>query len=184
MKLITPITVAVFSFSALGITPEVSALAQSVGDKPGEMVGAWEIETLTEGFSDVTRGIAHTRLGAGASVVIKCDEPGDGKLYVSFLTTKYLGSDNVRRELRRAKYRLDDGAAAELPKPYYVGYGAALLEPEGRQFLGTLVNMNPKRFRAQFLTYDSEFSEIDVDVTGIAEVIRKTAAICKDSTLL
>lgn len=158
-----------------------AAINQAAETKAGQ----WVIKDTSDGFSDAKRGIAHTPIESDGVFVVKCDSPGPGKVYVQFLTPKYLGSDNVgRRQFHTGKYRLDDGPIADLPRPYYDGKSAALLDAGPTTvFLNTLTNLNPKRFRAQFLTYDGDMSNIDIDVTGISDTIKKTAALCQDSSL-
>ncbi|WP_157035647.1 hypothetical protein [Sphingobium chungbukense] len=156
----------------------------SLGSKPGEMVGAWEVETVIDGFSDTKRGITHTKLGADGFLAVKCDKPGLGSLYLTFFTPKYLGSDRISSRVHGAKYRLDDAPAQDLPSPYYDGKAASIIGNKATDLLKGLAISSPKRFRAQFLTYDNDLAEIDVDVTGAANAIYKTAAICEDTAFV
>lgn len=155
------------------LTVAGSASAQETKTK----VGSWLVTKTVDGFSDKKRGIAHTEiLPKTGTLAIKCDAPGGDSLYVTFLTNEYLGSDKAGS----GKFRFDDAEPATLPLPRYDKRSAHLFSSSAKSFLSQLVTSNPKRLRVQFLGYDG-LVNIDVDVTGVADAIKQTAAICEDT---
>lgn len=157
--------------------------AQSIGKSPGQKIGNWEIETIKDNFTDNTRGIAHTPIGKDDTIVIKCDAPGPGSLYISFFTSAFLGDDSIGSsyEYHNAKYRLDDQGVSDMPNPFYDSKTATIVGKPVQKFLSLLSTSDPKRFRAQFTTFDSDLVTMDVDTTGIASAIKATAQICGDT---
>lgn len=160
----------------LSVTP---ALAQDTETK----VGSWSIKKTVDSFSDAKRGISMTALVPAKGVmVVKCDAPGPDSLYVSFLTSGYLGSDRVSSRYRAnlAQFRIDESPAERLDSPSFDGRSAHLFRSNAATLLKRLVAENPKRLRIQFNGYDS-LVNVDIDITGAAEAIKLTAAICEDS---
>jgi hypothetical protein len=158
-----------------------AAVAQSAETK----VGNWTVKKTVDGFSDEKRGIAHTSIETKTgTLAVKCDKPGKDSLYVTVLTADYLGSSSTSRySSTSGKYRFDDQPPADLVRPSYDGRSAHLFATSAGRFITELLAANPKRLRIQFVTYDSNFANADIDVTGAADALRQTAAICVDTRL-
>jgi len=163
--------------------------SQSAAANPspaGEKFGGWTVQTVKDGFSDVTRGIAATSLNGQSAMVIKCDKQGPGSLYAQIFTPQFLGSDksSVRYERHTAKYRLDDDAAVDFDSPYYDGRSALVFNREATRFVAGLALKNAKRFRGLFMTYDNDEVQVDIDISGVSDAIKRTAQICGDTTVI
>lgn len=146
-------------------------------------VGSWSVKRTVDSFSDAKRGIAMTEVTTAGTIVVKCDTPGPDSLYVSIITSKYLGSDRIRRSYSAElnKVRFDDAAPESLPRTTYDGRSAHMFSAQATSFLSRLARDNPKRVRLQLVTYDSDIVTADFDVTGVADAIKQTAAICEDT---
>lgn len=158
----------------------------SAQEKKVEKVGNWEVQTTSDSFTDSVRGVAHTPLGQTGTIVVKCDKPGPGSMYVEFLTPSFLGSDSIARgRYHEAQYRLDDGPPGDLPGLYYDGKSAILLQGKKRANFITEITVNePKRLRVQFVSYDGSYANVDLDVEGAGTAMKKTAAICSDTSTI
>lgn len=153
------------------------ALAQDTETK----VGSWTVKKTVDSFSDAKRGISNTAMDPAKGIMlVKCDKPGAGSLYVSFLTPTYLGSDRIRAGINMAKFRLDEDAPEALPRPRYDGRAAHLFDANAEKLLTQIIARKPTRIRVQFVTYDSNYANVDIDIAGAADAIRQTAVICED----
>lgn len=174
-----------FALVAVAAVSANAAIGQSLGGKPGEVLGAWEVETVADKFTDARMGIAHTKLGKESMAAIKCDKPGPGSLYLMIEAPQFLGSDRVERpRAHMAGYRLDEGPIVDLPSPYYDGKIALIFSGRAGPVLREMAAQTPKRLRVRFVNYEGNFVTVDLDVSGMSNAIYRTAQICEDTNFV
>ena len=140
----------------------------------------WTYKEIVDPMSDVRRGIMAAQ-GDNASIVIKCDENGDGSLYIHIISTKYLGEG--RSPSRTVKYRIDGGVPQEI-SGYHDKNGVLISQVKPGTAGGKMLEgiLSGAKLVLQLTTYDFESYTSVIDVAGARANFAKAAKTCGDTS--
>lgn len=150
-------------------------LTKAAAGDEGKVIGAWRFWTTTDPLTDVVRGIAVVE-DAGKIFAVKCDRPGPGSLFVSFLPQRYLGGTADEPDLGKVVTRIDDDPAV-LDDWAYI-YRSANYMGDGRYTLIERLKQ-AKRLRVRLQVPDGEVVDAVFDVNGAADAIAAVENACK-----
>ena len=160
--------ISLFALAAIVASPAEAALQFQIQEDP---------------MTDAKRGIS-LLLGDAGGLAIKCDENGPGSLYISFISTEFLGSTSGR-DGRLVRYRIDKGEPSDMVIKYNDSTASIFdLSPgsEGGNFLNNL--LESRELVVQLTSYRYETYTILFDTTGIEEAVAKSAQVCGDTEWL
>lgn len=140
---------------------------------------AWTFKVESNPMTDAKRGIS-LLLGDAGGLAIKCDQNGRGSLYLSFISTKYLGGMGWRKN-RALHYRIDKGEVNSISADHN-GSTASVLDVSPNSDGGRLLSAlrTSHQLAVQLTDYDNQLQTIVFDTTGAREAIAQSAAACGD----
>jgi len=144
---------------------------------------AWEYELVEDPMSDAKRGISSLSDQTGkAMIVIKCDRNGTNSLYMSMISSEYLGGAVSRDRYRTIDYRFDDGPVQSL-NAVYDGRVASVLSfaPKTREsdFLKAFERSGKVAIRVT--SYDYKSYTYVFNLAGSLGAVEKSARACGDT---
>lgn len=160
----------------------VAALAfagPAAAQDAGTTSGAWLIRTVVDPITDARRGIA-TLEGEHGRLVVKCDAPGPGSVYIHFISNEYLGGDYDRRQM---VVRFDQAPPAT--QTWHYNGSAALLTTEPLQmgFVRQLAAASRLVLRATTYRGASVTAVFEIDPVTTAEAMRQVLSTCNSGEL-
>ncbi len=141
--------------------------------------GAWTVDVQKDPITDTVKAIASLP-GEAGSLIIKCDAPGPGSLYVRFVSNDYLGGYAGGQRSDALTYRVDDDAPVTSEWVYYKSIVPAVHEERRAALIQRL--KTAKRFSLRAITFENEVVNATFELSSIAQAISAADEVCKSGT--
>lgn len=147
-------------------------------------LAAWAFTQSTDPITDAKRGFASVASDDGSEIVIKCDRNGYGSVYVSIISSTFLGrptryGSTVQMRFdsgdpRRREVNQHDNTATIADSQFY-GREAMF----NREFV--MMVSKSRKLAVRATRYDGREVDMVFDVSGSGEAIDKVYHICGDT---
>lgn len=138
--------------------------------------GAWTVEVQKDPITDTVKAIASLP-GEAGSLIIKCDAPGPGSLYVRFVSNGYLGGYAGGQRFDALTYRVDEDVPVTSEWVYYKSIVTAVHEERRAALIQRL--KTAKRFSLRATTFENEVVNASFELSSVAQAISATDEVCK-----
>jgi hypothetical protein len=142
-------------------------------------IGNWKFDRIQDPITDQFSAFAYNK-GQGGTVIIRCDNPGAGSLYMSFVSDKFLGGVGTDYDRRSLTYRFDGNQPREsmwIYKDNTAFYHKGIDNEEISDFYNGVSTKSKLAIRA--IAYDSSYIDASFDLTGGDKAVQAVVTACK-----